>query len=143
MSLPRSRIEVIQRHLLTGKEVIQVPAKSTMAGNPLTCHILDTSSGRPAGNMKISLHKLIGSSWQEVVKKITNHDGRAGQFLTQEEFTNGTYKMFFDTADYFKQHNTKGFYPYVEIVFEIENPSEHYHIPLLLSPYGYTTYRGS
>ncbi|XP_042887875.1 5-hydroxyisourate hydrolase-like isoform X3 [Penaeus japonicus] len=139
-----SRLHIIQRHLSrqfsTGAPT---PLATSMAGNPLTSHVLDTATGRPAANMKLSLHRLQNAVWQEIAVKETNSDGRAGQFLSQEAFTPGTYKMFFDTGDYFRQQGTTGFYPYVEIVFVIEKPEEHYHIPLLLSPYGYSTYRGS
>lgn len=63
--------------------------------------------------------------------------------ISGEKWTPGVYKLFFDTASYFKNHGQKTFYPYIEVVFEIENPEEHYHVPILLSPYGYSTYRGS
>ncbi|XP_068201945.1 5-hydroxyisourate hydrolase-like [Palaemon carinicauda] len=156
MAFHNDRLSVLASHLLysrainSGKdlslqfeEVSQGASQLIMAGNPITCHVLDTATGKPAASMKISLHRQTKAGWQELVSKVTNSDGRAGQFLSQEAFTKGIYKMYFDTADYFKQQNTKGFYPYVEIVFEIEQPEEHYHIPLLLSPYGYSTYRGS
>ncbi|KAK4326032.1 hypothetical protein Pmani_003409 [Petrolisthes manimaculis] len=141
-----TRLQVLQGHLINTTKVSSSSIATegvSMAGNPLTSHVLDTALGRPAANMKISLYKLDNSSWQHLVTKVTNDDGRAGQFLSQEDFTQGTYKMFFNTGDYFQQLNTKGFYPHVEIVFVIEKPEEHYHIPLLLSPYGYSTYRGS
>lgn len=120
-----------------------VVAQEKMAQNPITVHVLDTATGKPAANMKLVLYKQTDIGWHELVNKVTDKDGRSGYLVTQENFTKGIYKMFFDTAGYFAQNNTKGFYPYVEIVFDIENPVEHYHIPLLLSPYGYSTYRGS
>ncbi|KAG7171068.1 5-hydroxyisourate hydrolase-like [Homarus americanus] len=144
MPVDCSRLQVIQKHLESNQKVPSVSLSNVnMSGNPLTCHVLNTATGKPAANMKITLHCLYDGNWQKVADKVTNSDGRTGQFLTQEAFTQGTYKMFFDTGDYFKQLGTSGFYPYVEIVFIIEKPEEHYHIPLLLSPYGYTTYRGS
>ncbi|XP_066954478.1 5-hydroxyisourate hydrolase [Macrobrachium rosenbergii] len=156
MAFHNDRLSVLTRHLHCNKamkngkdsfiqfeEVFKRRSQVDMAGNPITCHVLDTATGKPASSMKLSLHKQTDAGWEELVSKVTNGDGRAGQFLSQEAFTKGIYKMHFDTADYFKQQNTKGFYPYVEIVFEIEQPAEHYHIPLLLSPYGYSTYRGS
>nr|XP_053639633.1 LOW QUALITY PROTEIN: 5-hydroxyisourate hydrolase-like [Cherax quadricarinatus] len=137
------RLQVIQNHLENDRKASSLLLSKVMSGNPLTSHVLDTAMGKPAANMKISLHRLQDGVWQEVATRVTNNDGRAGQFLTLEAFVQGTYKMFFDTENYFKQLGTNGFYPYVEIVFVIERPEEHYHIPLLLSPYGYTTYRGS
>ncbi|XP_071516068.1 5-hydroxyisourate hydrolase isoform X2 [Panulirus ornatus] len=144
MPYQRSRMQVIKSHLEgKQKKTPTVVSRVSMSSNPLTSHVLDTATGQPAANMKISLNKFQDGEWQEVAAKVTNNDGRAGHFLTQEAFTKGTYKMFFDTGDYFKQVGTKGFYPYVEIVFVIEKPEEHYHVPLLISPYGYSTYRGS
>ena len=72
-----------------------------------------------------------------------NGDGRASAFLTWEEILPMTYRMRFDIQDYFKTSNVDTFYPYAEVVFQIKDPKAHYHIPLLLSPYGYSTYRGS
>ncbi|XP_045593190.1 5-hydroxyisourate hydrolase isoform X2 [Procambarus clarkii] len=144
MTCECSRLKVIQNHFEGKRKASSLLlSKVNMSDNPLTSHVLDTATGRPAANMTISLHRLQDSVWQEVITKITNDNGRAGEFLRQEAFVKGTYKMCFDTGNYFKQLGTKGFYPYVEIVFVIEKPEEHYHIPLLISPYGYSTYRGS
>ena len=73
----------------------------------------------------------------------TNQDGRASGFLSWEQIQPITYRMRFEIQDYFQSKNIETFYPYAEIVFQIKNPRDHYHIPLLLSPYGYSTYRGS
>jgi 5-hydroxyisourate hydrolase len=73
----------------------------------------------------------------------TNEDGRLSHIISTAEFQVGVYKLKFDTKEYYDTLGTKTFYPYVEIVFEIEKPEEHYHVPLLLSPYGFSTYRGS
>ncbi|KAK8389076.1 hypothetical protein O3P69_020806 [Scylla paramamosain] len=144
MLFASSRLRVIANHLSYTQEITtKAVSKSSMSDNPLTSHVLDTATGRPAANMRIVLHKLEGDAWQEITTKTTNCDGRAGYFVPKEAFTQGTYKILFDTGAYFKQLAVKGFYPYVEIVFVIENPEEHYHVPLLISPYGYSTYRGS
>ncbi len=73
----------------------------------------------------------------------TNNDGRIGNLLTGEQFTPSIYKLHFDTKTYFTAIGEKTFYPYIEIVFEIEKPEEHYHVPILLNGYGFSTYRGS
>ncbi|XP_033631313.1 5-hydroxyisourate hydrolase-like isoform X1 [Asterias rubens] len=118
---------------------------STMAGSPLTTHVLDTALGRPAQNLAIdvSYQRSESQEFDVIARGKTNSDGRAPNLLTQAQFIAGVYKIKFDTGSYFKSIQTVGFYPYVEIVFEIHNPNQHYHVPLLLSPYSYSTYRGS
>jgi 5-hydroxyisourate hydrolase len=109
----------------------------------LTTHILDTTKGKPAQGVTIILYKQDGTNWKEIAKGITNNDGRIADLLAKDvllEF--GAYKMYFETASYFGKDEIQTFYPFVEIVFAITT-HEHYHIPLLLNPYGYSTYRGS
>jgi 5-hydroxyisourate hydrolase len=109
----------------------------------ITTHILDTSIGRPAQGVRITLLKKLGSDWREVSSGITNQDGRIGDLLaTDVKLELGSYKMVFDTKAYFESHAQQVFYPSVSIEFEVFDQS-HYHIPLLLNPFGYSTYRGS
>lgn len=109
----------------------------------ITTHILDTSKGKPASGVSIILYAQEGSEWKEMSKGITNTDGRIPDLLAKEVLLDaGLYKMRFETRSYFDQQGIKTFYPFVEIVFSIDS-HEHYHIPLLLNPYGYSTYRGS
>jgi len=108
----------------------------------ITTHILDTTNGMPAAGVTIILYAQ-ESEWLEIAKGVTNVDGRIGDLLPEGELLpNGTYKLKFLTRDYFDQHSINSFYPFIEIVFSI-NTTAHYHIPLLLNPFGYTTYRGS
>jgi len=115
--------------------------------DPISTHILDTSVGSPASGVEVVLFKMDGPedtpAWRQVNKKLTNQDGRASALLSWEAAEAGTYKMLFKTRPYFDKLNTTSFYPFVEVVFEIVDPSQHYHIPLLLSPYSFTTYKGS
>jgi len=109
----------------------------------LTTHILDTTKGKPASGVNIILYQLEENTWKQIAEGATNADGRIPDLLdknVQLEF--GAYKMKFETATYFGLQSIQTFYPYVEIVFSITS-NEHYHIPLLLNPYGYSTYRGS
>ena len=109
----------------------------------LTTHILDTTKGKPAKDVMITLYRKEKNQWAEVVKGITNKDGRIPDLLKKDVvLEEGIFKMRFETRDYFDKQGLATFYPYVEIVFDISN-QEHYHIPLLLSPFGYSTYRGS
>ena len=109
----------------------------------ITTHILDTSQGRPAPGITIILYAGENDQWHEIAREKTNNDGRVTSFLDKETFLqNGIYKLRFETKDYFDKNAIPTFYPYVEIVFDIQS-NEHYHVPLLLNPFGYTTYRGS
>lgn len=110
----------------------------------ITTHILDTTRGLPAQNVPITLYAKNDSDWQKLGGGITNSDGRIPRLLADDvKLPAGVYRMHFATEAYFKAGNEAGFYPYVDIVFEIDASGTHYHIPLLLTAYGYSTYRGS
>lgn len=111
----------------------------------LSTHVLDTSLGRPAEGVPVQLEvSAAADRWQSVGGGVTNADGRVRDFGPKgANLANGTYRLIFDTASYFSKGGRKAFYPEVSIVFELQNPNEHYHVPLLLSPFGYSTYRGS
>jgi 5-hydroxyisourate hydrolase len=110
----------------------------------ITTHILDIATGNPARQVPIALHLLHGEEWLEVGSGITNEDGRIPDLCAQQQvLAAGTYRMRFDTAAYFKESGDPVFYPWAEVVFNIDGDGQHYHIPLLLSPFGYSTYRGS
>ncbi len=107
----------------------------------ITTHVLDTSKGKPAKDLEITLFAQNGNRWKKLASGLTNKDGRIADLLKEGKTVEpGVYKMVFDTAGYFK--NKKTFYPEVSIVFETFDKS-HYHVPLLLNPFGYSTYRGS
>ena len=109
----------------------------------ITTHALDTSIGAPASNMMISLKGLSANDWKPISVGITNSDGRIGDVLPAgRKLSAGNYMMVFDTKAYYESHNQKGFYPEVSVQFEVTDKS-HYHIPLLINPFGYSTYRGS
>lgn len=109
----------------------------------ITTHILDTSQGKPAAGVSIHLQKPTRDGWENLASGITNSDGRIPDLLPQEQvLAPGIYSMLFDVADYFARLEVKSFYPSIRIEFEVFDQS-HYHIPLLLNPFGYSTYRGS
>jgi len=111
----------------------------------ITTHVLDLSRGRPADGVPVTLEMQAGKDqWKEIAIGATNADGRVSSLLpTGDEPAAGVYRLSFDTGSYFRGKGVKSFYPGVAVVFEVANPAEHYHVPLLLSPYGYSTYRGS
>lgn len=110
----------------------------------LSTHILDVSRGRPAADVPVSLYKFVNDEWikSENCTVKTNSDGRIREFIKVNQETCGIYKLKFETVEYFKNLGTETLYPFVEITFNITDAS-HYHIPLLLSAFGYSTYRGS
>jgi 5-hydroxyisourate hydrolase len=110
----------------------------------ITTHVLDTSQGRPAAGVPVSLEVEVAGGWELVGKGTTNKDGRIPDLVPEEVMLDaGVYRLIFDTARYFSAHKIEGFYPQVTIVFKLSDPAQHYHVPLLLSPFGYSTYRGS
>ncbi|WP_019991267.1 hydroxyisourate hydrolase [Rudanella lutea] len=110
----------------------------------LSSHILDVSKGQPASDVTIRLERLNSQNkqWVRVDEKTTDRNGRISDFLPAKTDNTGTYKLTFLVDDYFKKNGVASFYPFIEVVFEIKG-SDHYHIPITLSPYGYSTYRGS
>ena len=110
----------------------------------ISTHILDTSIGHPAVGIAVTLEREEGELWIRVNRTITDQDGRCKHLLPESQTLKaGRYRVRFDTAAYFTSRQLATLYPFVEITFEVANPEEHYHIPLLLTANGYTTYRGS
>jgi 5-hydroxyisourate hydrolase len=115
--------------------------------NGITTHVLDTSKGKPAAGVPIRLSMRTSqheNDWKDLGEAITNSDGRAPDLLAPNtKISAGIYKLTFETQTYFASTSVSGFYPSVTIIFEITNPEQHHHVPLLLNPFGYSTYRGS
>ena len=111
----------------------------------LSTHVLDTSRGRPAGGIAITLERLnAGEGWTPLSEAATDEDGRVKHFvLSESDLGPGTYRLVFSVGKYFAELNQPSFYPEVSVAFLIEPGAEHYHVPLLISPFGYSTYRGS
>ena len=111
----------------------------------ITTHVLDTSRGMPAANVAITLDVLTAPDrWEAIATASTNSDGRAPNLVPKHHsLAAGTYRLTFDTSAYFTTQHVECFYPQVEIRFVVKDPGQHHHVPLLLSPFGYSTYRGS
>ena len=112
--------------------------------SPITTHALDTSLGRPAQGLTITLSRRGDQgAWILLASGVTNDDGRITDLLEAGSLRSGVYQMCFETGAYHTGLGVEGFYPEASIVFEVKDVSQHYHIPLLISPFGYSTYRGS
>jgi 5-hydroxyisourate hydrolase len=110
----------------------------------ITTHVLDLSLGRPAANVPVILEaQSTSGQWTETARGATDNDGRLRDWPAAKEVPAGTYRLTFDTRAYFAGRKIASLYPQIMIVFEVRDAQEHYHIPLLLSPFGYSTYRGS
>jgi 5-hydroxyisourate hydrolase len=110
----------------------------------ITTHILDLTRGRPAGGVAVVLEVQFEHAWQVLGQGTTDGDGRLKSLLPADfQIRPGAYRLSFRTADYFAAQGVESFYPEVTISFNVTNAAAHYHVPLLLSPYGYSTYRGS
>jgi 5-hydroxyisourate hydrolase len=113
--------------------------------NRISTHVLDTVKGKPASGVPVRLERQDSSGkWVPIGSAQTDQDGRCSQLLPDgAALAEGVYRLAFDTASYFAACGVDGLYPVVEIVFRVRNGETHFHIPLLLSPNGYTTYLGS
>ena len=112
--------------------------------SPITTHVLDTALGRPAPAVAVLLERKRGNGWTEMGKGRTNADGRVTDLLKPDEkLVEGTYRLTFDVEAYFTAIGATSFYPSVQVMFHVRDIGQHYHVPVLLSPYGYSTYRGS
>lgn len=109
----------------------------------ISTHILDITRGKPAQGVPVTLEKKNGDAYSKLKSGSTDADGRIKDLVADGDLTEGTYRITFDTGAYWKATGVDGFYPEASVVFEIRDASAHYHVPLLLSPFGYSTYRGS
>ena len=111
----------------------------------ISTHVLDTSNGKPAKGVLVRLERNTpGAGWTVLTESVTDASGRIGQLIPPTDHLHlGSYRLSFDIETYFADQQEETFFPVVSLQFEIRDEMSHYHVPLLLSPYGYTTYRGS
>ncbi len=110
----------------------------------ITTHILDTARGKPAPGVEVTLERAeLDGGWTRLGAARTDANGRIADFTGAGELRTGAHRLRFDVAGYFAGLQAESFFTIVEIAFEVRKPMEHHHVPLLLSPFGYTTYRGS
>ena len=117
-------------------------------GGRLTTHVLDTARGKPAAGVKIALYRVSGNSHRKIAETVTNADGRTdAPMLVGKDFTEGSYELVFFAGDYLRASGQAGegvlFLDQIPIRFGVPDAGQHYHVPLLISPFAYSTYRGS
>jgi 5-hydroxyisourate hydrolase len=117
-------------------------------GGRLTTHVLDTARGKPAAGVKIALYRVSGNSHRKIAETVTNADGRTdAPMLVGAAFTEGSYELVFFAGDYLRASGQAGdgvlFLDQIPIRFGVPDAGQHYHVPLLISPFAYSTYRGS
>lgn len=111
--------------------------------NLLSVHVLNQQTGKPAANVDVTLEQKQGNGWTLLNKGTTDRDGRIKQFWPAQPAATGDYRVVFMVGHYFSEQKQESFFPEIPVEFHISNTHEHYHVPLLLSQYGYSTYRGS
>jgi 5-hydroxyisourate hydrolase len=110
----------------------------------ITTHVLDTSRGQPAAGLAVTLEWQSAGEWLRIGTAATGADGRAANIVpASASITEGTYRLTFDSGAYYKSLGVAAFYPQIVVMFEVRDAAQHYHVPLLLNPFGYSTYRGS
>ncbi len=110
----------------------------------ITTHVLDTSRGQPAPGITVKIHCETNGKWSELGRGVTDSDGRVANLMDSARVLSaGNYKLCFETGPYFQRAGQPSFYPRVEVIFQVAGDGQHYHVPLLLNPFGYSTYRGS
>jgi 5-hydroxyisourate hydrolase len=110
----------------------------------LSTHVLDTALGRPAAGLAVRVERREGEGWRELGRATTGTDGRVAALLPAgTALAAGEYRLTFEVGAWLAAQGTEGFYPEAAVAFTVRDPHQHHHVPLLLSPYGYATYRGS
>ncbi len=112
--------------------------------NPLSVHVLDLQSGKPTAGIAVTLEQQVGSQWRELASGITDTQGRiAALYPEGKSMPAAQYRIVFKTGEHYARLGQPTFFPRVPVEFTVDAPTQHYHIPLLLSPFGYSTYRGN
>lgn len=109
----------------------------------ISTHVLDLTRGKPAAGIRVCLAREMDGVWTEVAAQATDEDGRVRSLLGDGVAASGRYRLHFETGEYFRELGGGCFHPYIEVVFDVADIASNYHVPLLLTPFGYSTYRGS
>lgn len=144
--LDLKEVEMKLHHYLLGS-VLAVSSASGLAAdfkNPLSVHVLNLQTGVPTAGIKVELDRKKGNEWIKLADRTTNADGRIpGLYPADQVVETGVYRVIFMTGDYYKKSGSPTFFPEIPVIFTLDKAEQHYHIPLLLSQFGYSTYRGN
>lgn len=117
---------------------------ASAAQNPLSVHVLDLQSGQPTAGIEVTLEQRAGSGWRELARGVTNEQGRIPALYPEDQAMKAVdYRIVFKTGEHYKRKGQASFFPQIPVEFTVNAPTQHYHVPLLLSPFGYSTYRGN
>lgn len=132
------------KSLCAGIALCGASAVAFAASNPLSVHVLNLQDGLPSTGVKVLLEKQDGKDWSQLSSGVTNEQGRIPALYPEgKTLDKGNYRVTFKTGDWFAEHKTASFFPEVPVIFAVDGTVPHYHIPLLVSPYGFSTYRGN
>ncbi len=121
-------------------------ASAAGSTNPLSVHVLDLQTGQPSPGVTVDLEQRSGSGWQPLGSAVTDAQGRIRALVPQQRLANwgaGEYRVVFRTGEFYARQNQSTFFPEIPVVFKVDSGAQHYHVPLLLSPFGFSTYRGN
>ncbi|NIG13572.1 hydroxyisourate hydrolase [Pantoea sp. Cy-640] len=135
----------LQHYLLGGALcAFSVSGLAAEMKNPLSVHVLNLQTGVPTAGIEVELDKKQGEEWVKLAQGTTNEQGRiTALYPAGQKAQTGIYRVIFKTGDYYKKNSQPTFFPEIPVMFNLDNADQHYHIPLLLSQYGYSTYRGN
>lgn len=132
------------KSILIGAAIAGFSQFASAADNPLSVHVLNLQDGLPSPEVVVTLEKLSGEQWSLMNTGVTNAQGRIPALFPQDTpLVKGTYRVTFKTGKWFAERNSKTFFPEIPVIFTADGSVPHYHVPLLLSQYGYSTYRGN
>ena len=132
------------KSLCAGIALCGASAIAFAATNPLSVHVLNLQDGLTSPGVKVLLEKQDGKDWSQLSSGVTNEQGRIPALYPEgKTLEKGSYRVTFKTGDWFAEHKTASFFPEVPVIFAVDGTVPHYHIPLLVSPYGFSTYRGN
>lgn len=121
-----------------------IAAQPAAVKNPLSVHVLNLQTGQPTAGIEVELDQKQQDNWVKLASGVTDNNGRISALFPQDKTASaGSYRVVFKTGDFYKKTNQKTFFPEIPVEFNMEVSGDHYHIPLLLSPFGYSTYRGN
>lgn len=131
-------------YLMTATLLASSASVALAADNPLSVHVLNLENGLPSSGVTVMLEQQEGNNWTKLNSGVTNEQGRIVALYPEgKKLEEGVYRVTFETGEWFEKHDTATFFPEVPVIFTADASVEHYHIPLLLSPYGFSTYRGN